>query len=92
MVRKAKAQRLHFRTRMRQRGGYEVSESTRKAIIQEIQARGSNVTFIEKQSNRVTHWRIDNITRIPMVVVYDKMRKELITAWEAIDESDNTRT
>lgn len=77
---------------MRQRGGYEVSESTRKAIIQEIQARGSNVTFIEKQSNRVTHWRIDNITRIPMVVVYDKMRKELITAWEAIDESDNTRT
>lgn len=87
------AQRLHFKKRMKQRYGIEVNKAMYNAFIKAIQTnsrvefeyKGHRLCiaafFEKKTSNRASVFRIrfgGYEGQIP--VVYDKIRKELVTA------------
>lgn len=70
---KAKAQKRHSTIRALQRFGISLDH---KKAIEAIQ--GNTATFIERQSNRLTVWLIEQDSkRFP--VVYDSTRKTIVT-------------
>lgn len=76
MVLKRKSQKVHAKRRFIQRFGLFLSDQQYEQIVRDIQSQKAQ--FIEKQSNRVTLWRViveDN----EVVVVYDKERKSIST-------------
>lgn len=75
-VTKKQCQWEHFKRRCVLRLGYEMSDGRIKQIIDDIQA--GRLLFVEKQSNRVTKYKV-NINGSDFVVVYDKQRKTLVT-------------
>ena len=83
MASKKKTVDNHFAKRCIQRLGYIPND---KDLIIKIQ--NNELEFHFKQSNRVTHWKwVDPINSVKCILVYDKMRKQLITIlFEDINE------
>lgn len=75
MTKKA-AQAIHFRRRAIQRLGLVMNKSERHAIVQQIIDK--KVKLVEKQSNRIFVYEIENIWG-NFFVVYDNKRKNLVT-------------
>lgn len=65
----------HFANRCLQRLGH-LPDS--KDLVNKIQ--NQELQFVDRQSNRLTRWLwLDKITNIECVLVYDKIRKQLVT-------------
>ena len=65
----------HFANRCLQRLGH-LPDS--KDLINKIQ--NQELQFVDRQSNRLTRWLwLDKITNIECILVYDKIRKQLVT-------------
>lgn len=98
MRKKFHCQRRHAKQRARDRFNIKFDTKMRKRLITEIQAPKSRyVEFFEKQSHRVSIWKI-LWEGEEVAIVYDRMRKEIVTfmpfAWvdgreyeEALDEA-----
>ena len=72
---KSKCQEIHAKKRAYQRFGIDLDT---ELLVKDIQY--NKLQFIEKQSNRVTVWRkIDKEEQLDIVVLYDKLRKQIIT-------------
>lgn len=67
---KTKAERSHFNTRCLERLGSTCKQKDLRRLLRE-----GKLEFVERQSNRVTVWRKDDV-----VFVYDKNRKTFVTA------------
>lgn len=89
MCSKAKTQRRHTRRRIGERFGFELSRAQYDEIIFRIQHIGQDrvaqhgvgePVFVEKQSLRVSIYKIPIEEMGEVVVVYDKERKSLATA------------
>lgn len=79
MTTKAKRQFKHTRLRFRQRFDLNYHKDLKAQIVKKIQE--GYATPIGKRSNRVRRF-IVNVEGKSMVVIYDKKRKSIITAWE----------
>lgn len=80
MARKTKKhfQRVHAGVRAADRYGIRYTEDVRRGLIADIQQDRKVVTFVERQSNRVTVWSFRRDGQdVPFV--YDKIRKEIVT-------------
>ena len=75
-MKKKKAQQIHFFHRCLQRIGFVLDENN---LIKKIQS--GELDFIKRQSNRVTIWRY-YVKDKSYQVVYDKVRKQVITVLE----------
>jgi hypothetical protein len=73
---KRRSERLHARRRARERYGIEVGPATRKAILAAI-ANGRH-TLVQRSSLRVSVHDV-TVDGIPMRVVLDRHRNELVT-------------
>lgn len=73
-------QTIHFQKRTLQRFGVVLGVSERKAIVDDIQGDNYFCIFIERQSNTRSKYlvRLEGVK--PMIVIYDKTRKNLVTA------------
>ena len=80
---KKECQMAHFQKRCIQRIGRLLD---RKEIIRQIQ--NNELEFIRRDSNRVSIFKyvVDNI---PYKVVYDKLRKQVVTIYE-LDEKNSS--
>ena len=78
MARRSKehAQRRHFNRRALERLGVKVNGRQYDALVADIQE--GRARFVERQSNRITVWRVE-IEGEPCGVVYDKLRGTLVT-------------
>ena len=66
---------MHFAIRCLQRLGH-IPDS--KDLVNKIQ--NQELEFVDKQSNRVSRWAwTDKITNTECVLVYDRIRKQLVT-------------
>ena len=66
---------IHFAKRCLQRLGY-LPDS--KDLVNKIQ--NQELQFVDRQSNRLTRWLwLDKISNIECVLVYDRIRKQLVT-------------
>jgi hypothetical protein len=84
---KAKCQQAHARKRAMERYGIDLSRAKQEEIIGLIKA--NKAQFVEKQSNRITVFRVvldDKMFR----VVYDKQRKSLVTVLPQEEITDGT--
>ena len=78
----------HFAIRCLQRLGYIPNKNELVKAIQK-----GELTFLEKQSNRVTRWLwIDPVHNIECVIPYDKERKQVITVLFKRGENDADKT
>lgn len=80
MTTKTKSQFKHTKKRFRQRFGLSYHKNIKEQIIKKIQ-KGVAVP-LGKQNNRVSRFIVNDIEGKSMVVVYDKKRKNIVTAWE----------
>lgn len=80
-MKKAKAQRRHAKFRAAQRYGFNLTEQIHGEIVALIQAGESNrASLIERQSLRVSQWRIQiGGPDVWLNVIYDKSRKQIAT-------------
>lgn len=74
---KAKRQRLHAKKRARQRYDLDLNRKDLDAIVKQIQS-STDAFFIKRSSQRVTLWYVI-YNKIPLRVVYDKDRKNVVT-------------
>lgn len=74
---KIKAQRVHFKRRVDKRFGIEINRHKHREIVQTIQ--NGKAKLVGRQSNRLTVWMVE-IQGSEVKVVYDKLRKTLVTA------------
>ena len=77
MPSKSKRQKKHFKFRCLQRHGLVITNQQYTKLIENIQI--GNAEFIEKQSNRVSVFRV-KIDEKNFRVIYDKQRKTLVSA------------
>lgn len=85
---KTKAVNNHFSIRCLERLGYIPNKND---IVRAIQ--NGELTFLEKQSNRVTRWLwIDPVNNIECIIPYDKDRKQVITVLFKRREEDADKT
>jgi len=75
---KKEAQKKHFERRSLERVGVLLDQ---KEIVRQIQTGG--LPFIERQSNRITLYRLEHLGKA-YKVVYDKQRKQVVTIMEAV--------
>ena len=80
MFSKNKAERLHFKKRMSERYGLDISRENIVRIVKIIQ-RNQSIFTIKQSNTRSIHFISYADRVIPMV--YDKLRKELVTALPA---------
>lgn len=74
---KSKAKHIdeHFSLRCLERLGYIPNS---RELVRAIQ--NGELTFLEKQSNRVTRWLwVDPVSKVECIIPYDKDRKQVIT-------------
>jgi hypothetical protein len=76
---KGKSERFHARQRFGERMGMTLTRRVHRELVARI--REGKATFVERQSNRITLWRMD-IRGESCVVVYDKDRKNIVTVLE----------
>lgn len=79
-LKKRDCQTIHFKKRAMQRFGVHINKDTRNKIISEIQSSSDYCVFLEKQSNTRTKYLVSFPDLQPMIVIYDKSRKNLVTA------------
>lgn len=77
---KQRALDRHFDFRVMQRFGVRLSESTKKRLVHEIQT--GQLRFIHRRSNSRSLWYA-TINEVEAILVYDKPRHVLVTAWPA---------
>ena len=78
----------HFSIRCLERLGYIPNN---KELVKAIQ--NGELTFLEKQSNRVTRWLwVDPISKVEFIIPYDKDRKQVITVLFKRREEDADTT
>ena len=73
------AERKHSTLRAWQRYGVPITKELRTQIKDAIRNKASGAIFVEKQSNRVSVWKVTIPDYPVMVVVYDTNRKEIVT-------------
>jgi hypothetical protein len=76
-------ERLHFKSRFKERFGVEINRHDIRELVNNIRS-GDNVTLVERQSARVSIYR----TRLKghrCIVVYDRNRKSPVTCWAPKD-------
>lgn len=78
---KKEAQQKHFERRSLERVGVILNQ---KEIVRQIQTGG--LAFVERQSNRITLYRLEHSGKA-YKVVYDKLRKQVVTIMEAENET-----
>jgi len=76
MVSKKKQQKNHARARAAQRFGMIVTNAQMDDIVGQIQS--GSATFVDKESNRVSLWRV-KLEGDSFDVVYDKLRKTVVS-------------
>lgn len=64
----------HFQKRCIERVGYIISQRTLKEMLA-----NRELKFIEKQSNRITAFKLPRQTSDPFVVIYDNIRHKFVT-------------
>lgn len=72
-------EKIHFKKRFMERFGEEINRHDIKEIVDNIQS-GDNVTFVRRDSNRVTLFR----TRVKghvCIIVYDSDRGAPVSCW-----------
>ena len=79
MKTKSNCERIHVKRRLKERFGIEVNRNDLSFIIAMIQNNSKDVTFIGKESNRVSLFDVFFNHQV-IRFAYDKIRKELITA------------
>lgn len=84
---KKTSQSMHARKRAIERFGLKYNRFVRKELVKMIQ--NGKAEFIEKQSNRVSKWRILYDGRW-IDVIYDGRRKTIVT-FLYIDEEENAK-
>lgn len=78
---KARAQRLHAQRRARERFGISLSNRMYGEWIRMIQE--GTAIFVDRQSQRLTRWRVPINEEESVVVVYDRNRKSIVTVLHA---------
>lgn len=73
---KAMCERLHAARRCEERFGFRPSMGELKGVEKQIQTR--TATFIDRQTNRVSRWRV-SIRETECRVVYDGNRHRVVT-------------
>ena len=76
MASKNKKQKAHAKRRFYERCGKRLTAETENLIVNKIQNR--EVRLIEKESNRVKHYKVEIDGEI-FKVIYDSVRKNIIT-------------
>jgi len=76
-ISKTKAQKIHFKYRVKQRYGLDINRLQRIEIIKMIQH--GEAKFLNHQSRRVSKFIVE-FKGTQMIVIYDKKRKTLVTA------------
>lgn len=88
MISKSACQKKHAKNRARERFQIIFNNQQLKDIVQKIQK--NQLKFIERQSNRITIWELSLPDNKSCCVVYDKMRKTIVTFlprdWKDIPE------
>lgn len=74
---KSQAQRIHAKRRALQRYDLALNREQLDALVKRIQT-GDNVTFVLKQSNRISHYELE-IEGKKVRVVYDRERHNIVT-------------
>jgi len=77
---KAKSQFKHTKMRFRQRFDLKYHKDLKAQIVKKIQS--GKAVPVSSRSNRVKRFIVNDIKGLNLVVVYDNMRKNIITAWE----------
>ena len=80
---KGKSERFHARRRFGERMGVTLTRKMHHDLVQRI--REGKATFVERQSNRITLWRM-NVKGESCVVVYDKARGNIVTVLDEEEE------
>ena len=75
-ISKSVAERRHALQRFGERMGFGLSSETYNSLVEQIQQ--GKATFVRKQSNRVTVWRLYYEGK-PVRVAYDKQRHLIVT-------------
>ena len=78
MISKKAKQRIHTKQRAKERYNVQLTCKDIQTIVSKIKTSHKDTTFLKKQSNRVSLWKVifkDQIFR----VVYDKHRKNIVT-------------
>lgn len=70
------SQRAHAKRRFIERTGTTLSKALRRDLVRRIQ--DGKATFLDKQSNRVSLWKVPELTG-DHVLVYDKRTHEIVT-------------
>ena len=86
---KDKAQWIHVKRKVLNRLGIEMTRELHDALIRKIRAGSPDAQFVEKQSKRVTVWKVKhNVAGEDIVfhMVYDKMRKNIVTILNNVDK------
>jgi len=80
MTTKVKSQFKHTKMRFRERFDLKYHKDLKARIIKMIQT--GRAVPLGKQTNRKSRFVVNDVGGRNMVVVYDKKRKNIITAWE----------
>lgn len=84
---KAKSQKKHAKRRFYERFGLLIEENDLNHIRNKIQE--GDGELVEKQSNRVSKWRVPFKDSI-FTVIYDKMRKTIVTVLPNEENDEKT--
>ena len=76
---KAKTLGRHLDKRSTERLGFVLSGETKKRLVRDIQAH--KLQFLWRTSHNRTAWKAQ-VNDIDIVIIYDKMRKMIVTTWE----------
>lgn len=74
---KSQSERIHFKRRLRERYGIRINRNAYRELVDRVLL--GETTYIFKQSNTRTIHRMI-ICNKSVIVVYDSMRRELVTA------------
>lgn len=74
---KKRCQFIHLQKRARERFGLTINERDHKDMILSIQ--NGVAEFIDKQSHRVSRWKVILKDGTAAVAIYDKMRSSIVT-------------
>jgi hypothetical protein len=87
-MKKKKSQQHHASLRFLQRCGEQFTTRMNEAFCLKIRT-ATGATFIERQTNRVSVWDIDEGTKTYRCV-YDKQRKQIVTVLQVVDHEIGT--
>lgn len=86
---KDKAQWIHVKRKCLNRLGVEMTRELHDTLIKKIRIGSPGAEFVEKQSKRITVWKVEHKVGdkdIKFRVVYDKMRKNIVTILNNVEK------